>query len=55
MRTHPGKRQDFKTACPEEIAFDKSFIKAAQLERLAAALGRSADAADVRTKVLCRS
>ncbi len=33
------RRQGFKIACPEEIAFDQGFIDAAQLERLAEALG----------------
>ncbi|MBU2233091.1 MAG: glucose-1-phosphate thymidylyltransferase RfbA [Alphaproteobacteria bacterium] len=36
------KRQGFKIACPEEVAFQKGFIDAAQLERLAAKLGKSA-------------
>ncbi len=36
------KRQGFKIACPEEIAFDRGFIDAAQLERLAVSLGSSA-------------
>ncbi|MFZ4166816.1 glucose-1-phosphate thymidylyltransferase RfbA [Brevundimonas sp. NPDC058933] len=36
------KRQGFKIACPEEIAFSKGFIDAAQLEILAQALGKSA-------------
>lgn len=35
------KRQGFKIACPEEIAFDKGFIDAPQLDRLATALGKS--------------
>jgi len=35
------RRQGFKIACPEEIAFEKGFIDAAQLERLASALGKS--------------
>ncbi|MFN3878626.1 MAG: glucose-1-phosphate thymidylyltransferase RfbA [Brevundimonas sp.] len=35
------KRQGFKIACPEEIAFQKGFIDANQLEKLAANLGKS--------------
>ncbi|WP_181707958.1 glucose-1-phosphate thymidylyltransferase RfbA [Chthonobacter rhizosphaerae] len=35
------KRQGFKIACPEEIAFKRGFIDAAQLERLGTALGKS--------------
>jgi len=35
------KRQGFKIACPEEIAFDKGFIDAPQLDRLATVLGKS--------------
>ncbi len=36
------KRQGFKIACPEEIAYNMGFIDAAQLTRLADALGKSA-------------
>jgi glucose-1-phosphate thymidylyltransferase len=35
------KRQGFKIACPEEIAFDRGFIDAGQLEALAASFGSS--------------
>ncbi|MFK0298090.1 glucose-1-phosphate thymidylyltransferase RfbA [Brevundimonas sp. NPDC090276] len=36
------KRQGFKIACPEEIAFTKGFIDAEQLEMLTQSLGKSA-------------
>lgn len=36
------KRQGFKIACPEEVAYQKGFISQAQLERLATTLGKSA-------------
>lgn len=36
------KRQGFKIACPEEVAYQKGFIDAAQLEELSAKLGKSA-------------
>ena len=35
------KRQGLKVACPEEIAFHLGYIDAAQMERLAAKLGKS--------------
>ena len=35
------KRQGFKIACPEEIAFDRGFIDRTQLDRLVTALGKS--------------
>ena len=34
------KRQGFKIACPEEVAFQKGFIDAAKLEELAGGLGK---------------
>jgi len=43
------KRQGFKISCPEEIAFQKGFIDAAQLERLAVALGKSSYGQYLRT------
>ena len=33
------KRQGFRIACPEEIAFNQGFIDRAQLRKLGAALG----------------
>lgn len=35
------KRQGFKIACPEEVAFQKGFINEAALERLADSMGKS--------------
>lgn len=35
------KRQAFKIACPEEVAYQMGFIDAARLEKLAAQLGKS--------------
>jgi len=35
------RRQGFRIACPEEVAFNQGFIDRAQLERLGAELGRS--------------
>src|SRR5450631_816293 len=35
------KRQGFRIACPEEIAFGQGFIDLEQLERLGQALGKS--------------
>ena len=48
------KRQGFKIACPEEVAFDQGFIDAGQLERLADSLGKSAYASYLRDMVLRR-
>jgi glucose-1-phosphate thymidylyltransferase len=48
------KRQGFKIACPEEIAFDKGFIDATQLGKLADALGKSAYGQYLRKTVLNR-
>jgi glucose-1-phosphate thymidylyltransferase len=48
------KRQGFKIACPEEIAYQGGFIDANQLEKLATALGKSAYGVYLRTVVLNR-
>lgn len=48
------KRQGFKIACPEEVAYQKCFINAEQLERLAAQLGKSAYGGYLRNSVLNR-
>lgn len=48
------KRQGFKIASPEEIAYDRGFIDAGQLQRLADALGKSAYGYYLRTTVLGR-
>jgi glucose-1-phosphate thymidylyltransferase len=48
------KRQGFKIACPEEIAYDQGFIDAAQLERLAEDLGKSDYGRYLRQSVLTR-
>ena len=48
------KRQGFKIACPEEIAFDKKFIDAAQLETLADRLGKSSYGQYLRSALLRR-
>jgi glucose-1-phosphate thymidylyltransferase len=36
-----GKRQGLKVCCPEEIAFRRGYIDAAQLERLAEPLKKN--------------
>ena len=46
------KRQGFKIACPEEVAYQQGFINAAQLEELAAKLGKSTYGAYLRDVVL---
>ncbi|WAC59879.1 glucose-1-phosphate thymidylyltransferase RfbA [Brevundimonas sp. SL130] len=46
------KRQGFKIACPEEVAFQKGFIDAAKLEELAAKLGKSTYGAYLKDVVL---
>jgi glucose-1-phosphate thymidylyltransferase len=48
------KRQGFKIACPEEVAFQKGFIDAGKLEQLAAKLGKSAYGEYLRNIVLPR-
>ena len=42
------KRQGFKIACPEEVAYQKGFIDAAKLEELAEKLGKSTYGAYLR-------
>jgi len=49
------KRQGFKIASPEEVAFEKGFIDAEQLERLAKALGKSDYGRYLRETVLRRA
>jgi glucose-1-phosphate thymidylyltransferase len=49
------KRQGFKIACPEEIAFDRGFIDGAQLEALASSFGSSNYGQYLRNRVESRS
>lgn len=46
------KRQDFKIACPEEVAYEKGFIDAVKLEELSAKLGKSSYGQYLREVVL---
>jgi glucose-1-phosphate thymidylyltransferase len=48
------KRQGFKIACPEEIAFDRGFIDQRQMEGIVTALGKSDYGRYLRTTVLER-
>jgi len=48
------KRQGFKIACPEEIAFDQGFIDRSQMEAIVTALGKSDYGRYLRTMVLER-
>jgi glucose-1-phosphate thymidylyltransferase len=48
------KRQGFKIACPEEIAFDQGFIDRNQMESIVTALGKSDYGRYLRTTVLER-
>jgi glucose-1-phosphate thymidylyltransferase len=45
------RRQGFRIACPEEVAFNQGYIDSDQLERLGVALGKSAYAQYVRSLV----
>lgn len=45
------KRQGFKIACPEEVAYQKGFIDAARLEQLARELGKSSYGAYLRQRI----
>lgn len=49
------KRQGFKIACPEEVAFNMGFIGADQLEALAAKLGKSDYGKYLRNSVLTKA
>lgn len=46
------RRQGFKIACPEEVAFQMGFIDSAKLDELASSLGKSAYGAYLRNYVL---
>ena len=48
------KRQGFKIACPEEVAFQNGFIDAAQLEKIGANLGSSTYGSYLRNIVMGR-
>lgn len=48
------KRQGFKIACPEEVAFERGLIDVNELERLAVALGKSSYASYLKS-VLARA
>ncbi len=48
------KRQGFKIACPEEVAYEMGFIDDGQLEKLAVKLGKSGYGIYLRTMVLGR-
>jgi glucose-1-phosphate thymidylyltransferase len=48
------KRQGFKIACPEEVAYEMGFIDEAQLEKLAIKLGKGGYGIYLRTTVLGR-
>jgi len=48
------KRQGFKIACPEEIAFEMGYIDDAQLSRLADELGKSAYGQYLRARLAAR-
>ncbi|WP_373997380.1 glucose-1-phosphate thymidylyltransferase RfbA [Brevundimonas intermedia] len=48
------KRQGFKIACPEEVAYQQGFIDAAKLEELATKLGKSTYGQYLRENVLRR-
>ena len=48
------KRQGFKIACPEEIAYEKGFIDARALEAIADKLGKSDYGTYLRSSVLTR-
>ncbi|MFG1230449.1 glucose-1-phosphate thymidylyltransferase RfbA [Xanthobacter wiegelii] len=46
------KRQGFKIACPEEVAYRQGFIDAIRLEKLATALGKSTYGKYLRTLIV---